>query len=247
MPGDIYGGLTLPPFVGTATPVTLTAAAGDPLLDALGSYLQTTLNTYGLTPWQSVAPGKSVVSQIRLHDPEKNGFDTKDLPALYVFRDDDSVATQVEWIASDYRSETGLLHVLWVPPDDVQDKRRLRVPVGNLVGKIVDASIEAGRDPAWVVSGDADPQAAASGSQILVYAGCEWLELATAKWRKINIPMLDGGAKSYDALAMDLHVRDLLSRDITQHTFVTKADTTFVAPDEGTGLGPLTVGEQIYT
>ena len=244
MAGDTYGGIVLPPQTAGA-PVAIDAAANDPLLGALGSFLQATCNAYGNTFWQTIAPGKSLVSQVKLHDPEKNGFDTKDLPALYLFRDDN--AQQSEWIASDYRADTGLLHVLWVPPDDVQDKRRLRVPSGNLVTKIADSCLERGRDVTWIVSGDTDPQAVTSGSQVLLFAGCEWLEMATSKWKKIHIPMLDGTAKSFDALEIDFHFRDLLARDITQGTIVNKIDATFVAPDEGTGFGNLTLGEQIFS
>lgn len=249
--GDTYGGIVIPPNPGgTVTPVANPPIAdegiGDPLLQFLGSYLQTILNVYGITLWQQVMPGTPLVVTVKLHDPTKDGFVTSGLPALYVYRSED-LATQVEWVADDYRSAIGQIHIVWVPPDDVVDKRRLRVSIGNLVLKLIDSAVENDRDPQWIVTGDTDPQAAANGSQLLAYTGAEWFDNPKAKWIKISLPMQSSGdPKTYDALQIDMTVRELLLRDITRYAPSPSVDATYVAPDGGTGLGPLTLGEQLY-
>jgi hypothetical protein len=248
---DRYGALQLVPPTGPFTPVAnppfTDEVVGDVLLAYLGSYLMTVLNGYGTTLWQEVMPMSQLVEQVFFHDPEKNGINTRDLPALFVFREDDDVATQVEWIADDYRSAIGMIHIIWVPPDDAVDKRRLRVAMGNAIKNIIDSCVEAGRDLSWQVAGDSDPQAQYYGSQLLEWCGAEWLDTPKSKWRKLNIGMLEGSpSKTYDAFAIDYSVRELLIRDITVYPENTSIDATFVAPDGGTGLGPFELGEEKY-
>ena len=244
---DNYGAITIASLSGAATPVANPPAVmdvGDPLLGFVADYIKNVLVAYTTTLWQTVAPGTPVVSQVRLHDPAQNSFNEKDLPAIYAFRDD-NVSTQLQWDADDYRFMRTILHVLWVPPASVQAQRRQRVAILNALSKVIDRAIELGRDPAWVLTGDADPQAAASGSQICPFAGCTAIELRSLKWTKITIPMIDGTTKQYDALALDADVEELLTKDITVFP-VNFVQAEFQSPDQGTGLGPFDLGDAIY-
>lgn len=244
---DTYGALQIPAQVRGASPPAV-ISPGDPLLGWTADYLKAVLTANALASWQDVAPGAPVVNQVRLHNPEDETFNEKDLPCLFVFRDDSVADQAIEWLADDYRFQPSIVRAWWVMPVATQEKRALRFPFSNAITKVIDQAIERQRDPSWVVAGDPDPLAATRGSVLSRYAGWAVFGLRRARRAKLKIAMSDGPPRGpYEMLALEFYCEELLVRDPTLHPALAGVDATYSIPDEGTGLGPLVVGEQIYT
>lgn len=240
---DTYGGLPIPAPAPTNPPTP--SAAGDPLLGWTADFVKAVLNANAPLAWNAVAPNTPVVKTVFLHDPRPEVFNERDLPALFVYRDEGHVADELEWTADDYRFERGQIVLLWIPPTATQDKRAIRAPIVNAIGKVLDLAIERGRDPAWIVTGDTDPQAASKGSVLATWAG--WASFGVKAIRRATITIPKGVDKAtYEAVAIGCYVEELAVEDITKFDALAGVDATFKSPDQGTGLGDFVLGEEIY-
>jgi hypothetical protein len=157
---DHYGAVSLDvPVVADAEP------CGDPALRIVAGFLQAVINAHGTTAWRSVSPissdgakdGKDFpVCSAFAHDPANHRFSEKSLPALYVFR---SQSTPFGDDAEDYRICRSTFTVWWIWRPTTEAKEAIRAPFANAVEKLVDASLNVGRDPAYVLADDADKRA----------------------------------------------------------------------------------------
>lgn len=245
--GDTYGALQIPPATtgGSFPPVQ---AAGDPLLGYVADFLKTILTATATTAWQQVAPNVPAVKAVILDSPANTPFDEGKLPALYVFRDDGVADQPQEWLACDYRYAAGTVRAYWVFPLGSQEQRSIRSTIATAFDRVIDAAIEAGRDPAWVVPGDPDGQAATLGSVLATFAGWDVFYRRRTRSQDLQIQMLDGKTRKYPMVAIEFHCEELLKRDIASMGAPNdEIDVTIEIPDEGTGLGPLDVDDAHYT
>lgn len=132
-----------------AIPVELPAegdAAGDRALSAIGQFAKAVFNAAATTAWQDVDKTTAPVVGVFAHDPKERSFNTKDLPALYLYR----TGGRAEDWAADYRVEEGTITVDWVFPPARPEFQRQRDPIANALVKTLDAALLIGRDAAWV-------------------------------------------------------------------------------------------------
>lgn len=154
-------------------------APGDPALDVIGAFLAQVLTTWLSTLWLSVAPGEPVVRTVIKDNPEEREFNVNDLPALYLWRDEDLTVQ----LADGIDETTTQLNVLWVPPPSQQIIGSRRSAFFAAISKALSVAILHEREPSWVHPSDSalpvnDPirQAAeAYGSDVIEHAGlADW-------------------------------------------------------------------------
>lgn len=141
-------------------PVPGTGLIGDPFLELFGDYLKTVVNANVGTAWATLRPrtGEEAlpVRAVFTNDPAKVQFVERQLPAIFLWRDRETIDRK----ASDRRHAETKLKVLWVfPPDGKQALKARWSPFCNAVAKTIDAALEFGRHPLWVASGDTNPTA----------------------------------------------------------------------------------------
>lgn len=150
--GDTYGALAQPvPVPADGEPVS------DPALAVMLAFGQAVLNAKMSAAWAEVAGGVLPVRAVFDNDPERESFNDKSLPALYGYRKPGKPAYD---LAEDYRVSEDLIVLIWALPSTPQFRQRLRSPAVNGMGKMLDRSINRGREPAYVKAGDPDPLAA---------------------------------------------------------------------------------------
>jgi hypothetical protein len=246
---DLFGVLPIP----LVAPVATDEAVGDPLLSKLLSCFKATLNANAPTAWRAVFKDRPMADPVKMtldNDPRTGGFNDNDLPALYMFRESVSAPA---WIAEDWLTQGSVCRLFWVMPAAVQAKGVLRSSIVNGIARALMVLVERERDPSWMDDGDPDALAATLGSSMLLRSGAMSLEIG--QWRPVRlaIPMLGksgAAAPTYDALSIECTVTELLTIDTARFTSPNVSDAaTITVPDDGTGggLGPLTVGSQIYT
>lgn len=249
---DLYGGVAIPvPVANPPNTFPPEQEAGDPMISYLANFLTAVMTTYCGAAWTSVSPSTVIVKTSIANNPE-DGFNEAQLPALYVFRPGRETREQVETfeqVADDYRFQKGRIEARWILNTAQQVNQRLRNQLVDAVRKVIDRAINIGRDPCWIVPGDLDPKAATQGSSLLGYTGGAVIELSHAAPGTYNHKMmLPAPQRHYDELKMSFYVEELLQRDITllgaPHT---TAGAQYQSPDQGTGLGPLDLGDAIYT
>jgi len=159
-----YGATTIPV---TAPVNPLVEATGDPALDVWAAYLKAYINAKGATAWAAVFPRTNdsgaipPVQTAWTHQPTDETilpFSEKYLPALFVYR---ATGAANSWEATDLRVAMDTITLLWVFPTGAQPAERIRVPMVNALSKLIDAAVEADRDPSYVHPSDTDPTAAA--------------------------------------------------------------------------------------
>lgn len=224
---DTYGPLALP------IPVAASGAAvADPLLDTLLAFFRAVLIRQAGAAWLAAAPAtSSVVKLARAHNPAENSFVDDKTPALFLWR---AKTDQAVDIAADWRVRPATLTLQWLFwPTAKQELKRQWEPFLNAMS-CLDAAVELGRDPAWAVSGDADPEAATSGSLLWKYADVFSMRMGTTQRRAVVITMADGATRmTYDAIEMSIDIRERLTRDMSRYALldaVQGAITTTEAP-----------------
>jgi hypothetical protein len=135
---------------------------GDPALKVIADFLKAAINAQATTAWRSVAPalnkaGKdSPVNAAFTYDPVNTKFSDNPLPALYLFR---SQGGNFDDDASDYRVARSTWIAWWIFRQTTDAKSAIRFPFANAVAKLIDASLDDGRHPAYVQEGDTDVHA----------------------------------------------------------------------------------------
>jgi hypothetical protein len=205
-----YGAIELP----LPEPTTDTEAVTDPALDTILAFCQAVLNTNGMAGWAALAgDDKLPVKSVHAHDPEENALNSKHFPALYLFRS--SAAEPAAWIADDYRVTTDELTLIWVFPWAPQGVQKRRTAYVNGLLKLLDAGFAEQRDPAWIATGDTDPDATRLGSHLLTRAGL-W-SLTPGRWQRAPVAVNVEGATgkeriAYWAVRLPLVVQERLVR-----------------------------------
>jgi len=224
--GDAYGATTLPL-------VAASPQGTDPFTTYVLQYLQAVANAYAVDEWSSIAPGGSnPVASISDTDPELAGFNTKNLPALYLFRSE--IADHVQ-VAQDIRIETGVMSLIWVPPPAAREgAQRVRSNFAVKLFKLLDDSIEQERDPAWVVSGDTYFNAQTLGSWLPKWALYRRFRLGAMKRRDVMIPITGDktNREPFEAYACTCPYEEERTPDLSRYDLVDGADLTFESADE---------------
>lgn len=143
------------------------------------------------------------------HDPEYYDFKAGDLPALYLFRT--GSAKDTENFTEDWRVTTDKVTVQWVlPPASQIGTMPARARALGFIAKVVDAALRRGRDPAFIIDGDADPQSAVEGSVVIRHAGLTKLECT--KWRSGQIAIQKFGGdhrELFPAMIAELTIAEI--------------------------------------
>lgn len=143
---DTYGAATLP--------IAVTTPAGDPALAKVGAYLKAVVNPRMQAAWTAVWPrsGEAAlpIKVVFTHDPRKRQFNDRDLPALYIFREDGEFSLP----AADWRSEESRWKALWVLPSAAQDAAASIDPLWQAFAKACHEALVRGIDPLWVDAGE---------------------------------------------------------------------------------------------
>jgi hypothetical protein len=151
----LYGAIRIPLEVTAEAGSTVPGAdpkGSDPLTHYIGLYLQAVANADAGAEYNSLSPGKKPVEFVITHDPERLGLNEKELPALYVFRDE---LRDHDQIGEDRRHEVTKLVALWIPRAVPTEKERTRSGFHfTKLSKTWDAACAVGRHPAFHVPGD---------------------------------------------------------------------------------------------
>lgn len=216
-------GSTVIPLVAPATGEACT----DPVLTYLLSFFQAVGNAYSVAAWQAVQPGAGAlpIKTIHAYNPETEGIVESELPALFLWRAEQSNS---EEIADDLELFTGRLMLQWVPPTMVVAQRRARDTFARGLFLVLNTYFERGRDPAWYVPGDkypertdlTDAQNAANtralGSVLGHYATFWRCRLKSWVRKELTIRMLDGASKTYPSFLATCPIEEDATRDITR-------------------------------
>jgi hypothetical protein len=149
---DTYGSVADTPLPVAAKGQAVTDQALSILLD----YFKAIVNSRLTTAWHSVAPGKQVVRSAFPHDPEREWFSTKSLPALYGYREGGQAGKRM---ADDWQTMPDQLVFLWIFPQQKASAAAFRRPIINGLSKVLDRAAMLLRDPAYVDPDDTDPKA----------------------------------------------------------------------------------------
>lgn len=190
-----------------------TTAVGDPLLDVLASFLKAAVNYDTKVGWGVVHPRTKdanvepvPVTTTFTHDPKDSTFDSKRLPALFVWR--------MGWprlvpMTQDWEAQVSQIGVLWVPDPERTSVDARRDPFKNAVAKSIHRAIRRGRNPGWVVEGDTDPKAEVYGSFLVDHANVVRILPLDAKHFPLVIEK-NQTAAPYDGLLTTLEVTEIL-------------------------------------
>lgn len=208
---DQAGALVFPvPVPGKDEPV------GDPLLRLTLDYLQAVVNAKCAAAWARVAPTyPRPVNETIPHDPTRIDFAEKQLPALYGWRAGGTA--QVEWMAEDIGEARENLMLLWVAPPAQQAQQKFRDPFVNALAKAIGSALLVGRDPAWKLAGDTDPDAGTHGSLWVKHAfGDAGGAIHLSRWRHTDfvVDMAPGAPRrAYQAVEFTIAVTEYVLQD----------------------------------
>lgn len=163
------------------------------------------------------------------HDPEQYNFKVNDLPALYLFRT--GSARKPEQIAEHLRVHADIARIFWVLPTADQFKQADRALALSFVGNLIDSGLRRGRDPSYIVEGDADTTAATEGSVVLRHAGLMGIE--PTEWRSGRVAIASPGHMKSEQI--DAGLFDCLQMQVTLTQLFQELPGTSVAP---ASLGP---------
>lgn len=198
---DLYGSTNLP----VAAPGT-NDAISDPALGTILSWAQAVLEYECETSWLTIAPGEPLVRKVRPWKPERADFgaDTE-LPALFCYSDDEKPQRYTDELFGRDRA----IILLWIFPPGTQYALAQRSGILSGLEAALHKAIEMalGRHPAWVDSGDTDPDAATYGSSILDRAGLVHLRFTDARHAEIQIDM-KAGATKFPAAMFEFSARE---------------------------------------
>ena len=236
---DAYGMLPLPVTVAEGD-----VAIGDPLLDKLLAFFEAVIMHDCADAW-NIASGNNgnqpLVKRTFAHNPADQAFRKMTTPALYLWRE--SIGTAV-WRAADYRIRPSELILRWVPfAPNSQERKRVWEPFFNAIPSALDAAVERGRNPGWMVTGDTDQMADTLGSYVYKYINV-WkllVDVSAAKRVTLTIP-LEGNTppRTFQAIDIPIGLEERLNEDSTKFGVLAYTEAAFVVPAEPPTL-PLTL------
>lgn len=248
---DKYGATIFPvPVVADTGEFPPEAVAGDPLLGYLANFVTKIVRLNCEAVWKSVSPSTPIIKTVYADEPE-NGFSAEWLPCLFVFRpgrETRELVETFEQVADEYRFMKSRVVARWIMNPVQAANNRRRNSIFDAVRKAIDAAVNIGRHPAWIVPGDTDLKAALQGSSLCNFSGAASIELdhaAPGQYRhKMALPAPD---KLYDELKLSFVVEELLNRDLNLVGEPNlKVEEQVTSPDQGTGLGNYDLGTGIY-
>lgn len=211
------------PLLEVVPKLGVAAAAGDALLDILGSYLRATLNARASVVWSAIAPdsnvmdGAAVVRDLFAFDPEPAGHEFLDraLPSLFLWRESFEPAS---WLAQGWRVRQSTIRFAWVFPMAPMARQSPRAPFHNALVSVIDEVLEfKGRDPSWTYPDDPDPRAPTEGSNLWTFADVFRLTLGKTTQSPMSIrgPAGTSGAppKTYWRITGILDVLERVDQD----------------------------------
>lgn len=201
---DMFGGISLPVAAGN-DPVS------DPAIGYIAAYLKAVMNAYGQAAWTEVSNLQPVVREVFTHDPERHNFNTRNCPALFVWREE----VPVERIACDVLAARAKVQLLWLMEPATQGKTSSRKPFIHAVTAIMASALEQGRDPAWIDDDDTDPNKDTRGSLLPTLAGLSRIFPPTFSATGFEIELFEGNGKPlpYDGVLGELEIEELRERD----------------------------------
>ena len=202
-----YGATTLP-VTAPSLVEAYTEPVGDPGLGVFLAFAKAVLEYEVGAAWEEVAPGEPLIRHARPHDPREEDFGTTSLPTLFAYRGDGKLS---RW-SDGYWVEERPIALLWVYPPAQAEKMPGRRGVPVAIGRALHEALGPlnGRHPAWVVTGDTDPDAAAYGSDVLAHGGFQRLEVVAVRHAEITV-----GQAKYDAVTVDVEAREVLTQTVT--------------------------------
>ena len=229
MPTDFFGPLAIPvPIAGAGQ------ASGDPILDTFLDFFKSTLNAYAGDAWASLkGPGKQpVMWTFAGLDPRKRPFIDTKLPALFLVRDDET--KPADHFTQDWWTVTSTLSLFWIYPGASAEHQYLRDPFSNAVSKICRTALLLGRDPAWVVPGDAYPVSVAdcqAHGSVLARWTKTVMPITSAKVQHLDVKVVDEEGKpalvgAYVATQMVFEIVEKYTRDVTHYDLLDGIDVT---------------------
>lgn len=214
MVADLYGS--------TILPLTGDEARIDPMLSPLVSFFQAIANAYALAEWKVLVPtATACVARAYTHDPHESNFVDNKLPGLFLWR-----TGSPEWHeeSQGIRICRSRLRLLWVPPDTGKPEQKTdRSHFPWKLAKLWDDYLGLGRDPAWIVAGDPDPEAPRYGSVLARFAKFRRLRFQNVQSEPLVIELVapDGAPRSpprlYSAMLIELFLEEELTRDPTRN------------------------------
>lgn len=244
-PTDYFGPLAIPVPVGGAG-----QASGDPILDYFLAFFKAVLNAYAGDAWAAMkSPGKlPVIWTFAGLDPRKRPFIDTKLPALFLFRDDETKAA--DHFTQDWWTVTSTLSLIWLYPGASAEHQILRDPFSNAVTKICRTALLLGRDPAWVVPGDSYPVSVAdcqANGSVLAHWTKTVMPVTSSKVAHLDVKVVDEDGKpsvagNYVATQMVFEIVEKYTRDLSRYQPMDNGVDIVVTTSPSDPGGPLTTG-----
>lgn len=179
--GHTVGSMLLP----VPVPATETESIGDPAIDLVAEFFETTLKHWLKDAWGSKAPGEPIIRTVIKHDPEETAFAAKDLPTLCLWRDEDDEPSKYTDTSHEV---SGMLRILWVAPPTTQGRQGNRHPFFVSFKNCIYTAIHEERDPSWVKAGDESDEAAVYGTNIVRAAKFDRWDMISVKRVPVVVP-----------------------------------------------------------
>lgn len=181
----------------------------DPCLDTVLRCLVAVMNEGPLAQaWALAAPKTpKPVNQAYAGDPDLTNWGASDLPALFLWRTNRGASS---WIADDYMMASDALSLVWCFPKATRDLKGRLDNVVNAITKLLAVVVHEGRHPAWIDTGDTEPQAQYQGSYLWQRAGV-WT-MSPGRWttEPVSVEMEDGtrGPAPFQAIRLPIEIEE---------------------------------------
>lgn len=181
----------------------------DPCLDTVLRCLVAVMNEGPLAQAWAIAAPKTPkpVNQAYAGDPALTNFGAADLPALFLWRSSRGAAS---FLADDYMMSSDSLSLIWCFPKATRELKGRLDNVVNALTKLIAVTIYEGRHPAWIDTGDTEPEAQYLGSYLWQRAGV-WT-MSPGKWsaEPVSIEMDDGSRAPapYQAIRIPIEIEE---------------------------------------
>ena len=182
-----------------------------------------------LTPaWSApgVAPNVLVVNEAYTYDPNII-FNDRSCPALYLFRTGSSKDSV--WYSDENLLTYDNLKLQWILPIVTEATRVARNTMMPAAHRALLAALERMRDPAYVATGDTDPQAATRGSLLPTFSPFWSLDLR--RWKQATFKPKVAPIGSHDTFECSFELCEKFIDDVTRYAPIGPLVTTLQTAD----------------